>query len=444
MSQTEAHPSVVSVLSNRHFLLLWTAQALSQTAQNAIWFGLMVVVEETTKSTTQMSIAVLSSILPSVLLGIVAGVFVDRTNKKQVLIVTNLLRAVAVLAFLFYNSALALVFVVNFLFCSISQFFGPAEASTIPQLVPRRQLITANSLFNLTFTASQLAGMVILAPPLIKFFGAPALFILTSAMFVVCSVLVSLLPSGEQPTNPLSTLRRETLFSQIWCEVKEGWSFVTTDRGTSVAMANLTLMSCLMLLMAMLAPRYVVGVLQIRAEDSVYVLAPAGLGVLVGTSLLGRLSLRFEKQRLVQFGLLAMGAGLFAMAWLDEIAYRVPDVLARAIGLLHLPIGVGLIPAVMLLMVFFGIEYAFVTVPAQTILMERAPVDSRGRIFAVQLMLGNVATIVPLLFIGGMADLFGIRQVIALVGISTAVLGWLTMRYGRVRMNPSHQSTGSP
>lgn len=435
---------MVSVLRNRNFLMLWAAQALSQTAQNAIWFGILVVVEEATKSTTQVSIAILSSVIPSVLLGLIAGVFVDRMNKKTVLLVTNLLRALTVLGYLLYGSALWLVYVVNFLFCCISQFFAPAEASTIPQLVPKRHLMMANSLFNLTFNASQLAGIVILAPPIMKFFGAPALFILVAVVFVVCSILVSMLPRGEEPTNPLSTLRRETLFTQVWDEIKEGTRFITSDRGTSLAMVNLTLMSCLMLVMATLAPRFMVAALEVRADDSVYVLAPAGLGVLVGTSLLGRLSQRFARHSLTNVGMATMGIGLIIMGSLESIARRVPDVLARGLGLTNQPVGMGLIPAVMLLAVFFGIQYALVTIPSQTTLMERAPVDSRGRIFAVQIMLGNLASIIPLLFVGGLADILGVRQVIALVGVVTFAVGVLNIRKSRAALATSSQSTGSP
>lgn len=435
---------MISVLRNRNFLMLWSAQALSQTAQNAIWFGILVVVEEATRSTTQVSIAILSSIVPSVLLGIIAGVFVDRMNKKTVLLVTNLLRAVTVLGYLLYESALWLVYVVNFLFCCVSQFFAPAEASTIPQLVPKRHLMAANSLFNLTFNASQLAGMVILAPPIIRFFGASTLFILIAIVYVVCSILVSMLPRGEEPANPLSTLRRETLFTQMWDEVKEGSRFIASDRNTSLAMMNLALMSCLMLVMATLAPRFMVAALEVRADDSVYVLAPAGLGVLVGTSLLGRLSQRFARQSLTNAGLVTMGIGLVIMGSLESIARRVPDVLARGLGLADQPVGMGLIPAVMLLAVFFGVQYALVAVPSQTTLMERAPDDSRGRIFAVQIMLGNLASIIPLLFVGGLADVFGVRQVIALVGVITFVIGALNIRNSRAALRTSSQSTGSP
>ena len=73
---------VVPIYRNRHFMFLWMAQAISQIAQNAINFGLLVLVQERTNSTTHMAVAVLSFILPGVIFGILAGVVVDRAEKK--------------------------------------------------------------------------------------------------------------------------------------------------------------------------------------------------------------------------------------------------------------------------------------------------------------------------------------------------------------------------
>ena len=63
-----------SIWSNRHFLLLWLAQAISQTAQNAIWYGIVVLVQRLSHSSTQLSLAVLTLIIPSVIFGVLAGV----------------------------------------------------------------------------------------------------------------------------------------------------------------------------------------------------------------------------------------------------------------------------------------------------------------------------------------------------------------------------------
>jgi MFS family permease len=78
--------------------------------------------------------------------------------------------------------------------------------------------------------------------------------------------------------------------------------------------------------------------------------------------------------------------------------------------------------AVMAMTLFAGVGFACIIVPAQTILQERAPADSRARIFAVQLMLGSVASVVPLLFIGGIADVVGPPFVFAALGAGLLAL----------------------
>src|SRR5215218_6882693 len=153
-----------SVWRNRDFMLLWAAQAIGQTAQNAVNYGLMVLVQSTTASATHMSVAVLTVVVPSLIFGLVAGAYVDRRDKRWVLIGTNLLRAGLMPVYVLMPDWLGVLYAVNFLFATISQFFAPAEVAMIPLLVGRRKIMQANSLFNITFTAAQLGGLVLLGP----------------------------------------------------------------------------------------------------------------------------------------------------------------------------------------------------------------------------------------------------------------------------------------
>src|SRR5260221_14706347 len=87
-----------SIWRNREFLLLWLAQAISQTAQNAIWYGIVVLVQRQGHSSTLLSLAVLTLIIPSVIFGVLAGAYVDRWDKRMVLIGTKLIRGSLALA----------------------------------------------------------------------------------------------------------------------------------------------------------------------------------------------------------------------------------------------------------------------------------------------------------------------------------------------------------
>src|SRR5204863_1722411 len=121
-----------SIWHNREFLLLWLAQAISQTAQNAIWYGIVVLVQQLINSSTQLSLAVLTLIIPSVIFGVLAGVYVDRWDKRKVLIATNVIRggiAFSYALFGLFQLPLGLLFLVNFLFSTVGQFFAPAETA---------------------------------------------------------------------------------------------------------------------------------------------------------------------------------------------------------------------------------------------------------------------------------------------------------------------------
>ncbi|MHB0869725.1 MAG: MFS transporter [Chloroflexota bacterium] len=424
-----------SIWGNRPFMLLWSAQAISQTAQNAIWFALMVLIEEATHSTTQIGIAIVAYILPSVIFTVPAGVLVDRIDKRAVLVLTNWLRALTVLGYIFFSHSVATVYAVTFVFSIISQFFLPAESAMIPALVGRQKLMTANSLFNLTFTISQLVGIVLIAPIVIKFFGTGALFVLIAVLFVVCGFLVLPLPGRRRPHGDDGVAEEEVrAVRRFISELRETWDFIIRDRVATMAMVVLTSGATLSLVTAMLAPRFMVSVVGIRADDTVYVLAPAGFGMAVGAVVIGRLSRWVPKELLIVVGMGAVGVGLLLLALVTPLWGLIFQILALLVTPESLPRIVSLVTVVMMVTGVMGFALSMVIIPSQTILQEQAPVESRGRIFAVQITMGNLASVLPLVFVGGLADLLGVSRVLILLAVVMFVLGSMALRAYRVRI----------
>jgi MFS family permease len=434
-----------SIFHNRNFMLLWAAQFITQTAQQAVWFGMIIVVEQVSESSLHLSAAMLSTIIPGVLFGLVAGVIVDRSNKKTVLISSNLLRAAVVLGYLLYSRSLYAVYLANFVFVAISQFFGPAEASTIPALVRKQQLVAANSLFNLTFTVSQLVGIVIVAPWIVKFFGAPALFATISVTYLVAGALTAFLPNSPAPEKGLAGLRGSALVQTARDELQEAWTFITTDRQTWWSMLFVTMASTTMLILAMLAPRYVVVELGIQPEDAVFMFAPAGLGIFLMTLVLTPLAHQFGQTRLARAGGLIVGGSLVAMALVPASGFGRDANIGKLSEVL--PFQSPLVVPLMVVSAGIGIGFALTNIPSQSLLMERAPVESRGRIFSVLLLLGNVAAIVPLAFLGALADYYGVTNVIGLVGVVAVLLTAFAIRESLVergaRLSEGSQKTSA-
>lgn len=407
---------------NRPFLLLWLAQAVSQTAQNAIWYGIFVLVQQRSHSSTQLSLAVLALTVPSVLFGLVAGVYVDRWDKRAVLVGTNVVRGLIALSYAaigaFAGIPLATLYVVNFAFQTVGQFFAPAEAATIPQVVGPRRLLQANSLFHLTFTASQLGGLVILGPLLVKLVGLQGLFLGMAGSLIVCAALVWPLPSRPA----VKTLEQQTpsggaAVAHFRDEVRTVGAFVLRDRLITLAMLQWTIGAILGLVVATLLPGFADRALRVQPEDAVFVMAPAGLGMLLGTAALNRWAGLFDKQFVANLGLGVVAACLTLMG---ALALAVDVVTGRTPPLIVLPVlGMvsALVPVVMAIALFAGLGFVAIIVPAQTYLQERAPVDLRGRVFGVLFTLNNLANIPPLLLLGGLADLIGVDRTLILIGV---------------------------
>ena len=436
-----------AIWRNGQFARLWIAQAISQTAQNAIWYGIMVLVQTRSNSSVHMSVAVMTLILPSVVFGLVAGAYVDRRDKRWVLIGTNALRAVIMLGYILFTDLLALVYITNFVFSTIGQFFAPAEAAMIPAIVERRRLIQANSLFHLTFTASQLGGLVLLGPLVVNLAGLDGLFGLVAISFAVCAILLWPLPSTYRRL-PDPTLG----FSGLWLEIKEVLGFVRLDRVVSWCTFHWTLAATLGIVIATLAPGFVVNVLGVRAEDSVFILAPAGIGMVVGTGLLSRWGQGIDKQRFINWGLVGIGLVLCFLAIVGTVWAWLTGALlgarAEQLGLNESgpfqPIGdlYGLLGIVIAAAFLAGLAFVSVVVPSQTIIQERAPAEVRGRVFAVQLVLSNLASVIPLIFLGELADLVGVEWTFAAIGLFVLAVALASFRQVS-KSAPQHDSAPS-
>ena len=155
--------SALAVFKNRSFLRLWLSQASTQIGGNMVLFGLTVIVSES-QSNTAVSLLILSFLVPAVLFSAVAGVYVDRIDRRLVLIATNVLRGFAVAALLLVGDNFALILLLNIFVSTVTVFFAPAEAAMIPMVVPRKQLLPANGIFTLTLNAAFALGFTLVGP----------------------------------------------------------------------------------------------------------------------------------------------------------------------------------------------------------------------------------------------------------------------------------------
>jgi len=415
------------IIRNRAFLALWAAQILSQVAANATTFALIVLVGEITKSNTSSSILILLAILPAVVFGVFAGVIVDRTDRKRVLVITNALRAGAVLPLLVLGESVTTAYIVNFLVAAITVFFVPAESATIPAIVRKRDLLVANSLFTFTFNGAFLVGFIILAPIVIALAGYQALFVVVGAMFagaaLLCLTVPTVAPAAHEGriigVDVAGKAMAETLGG-----VGEAFAYLRTHPPVVWSLVYIALTYMLVAVAGALAPGFVREVLGLGEKNVVVLVAPAGLGVVVGLGALNVIGGRLAPNRAIGTGLLVTAIALVILAAERPLGVIFRNATGPTAGF---PFFVGLVS---LTAFVFGLSYAFITVPSMTRLQSDLHDEIRGRIFGVLNMLVSVFSFAPLLLVGPVADAYGVAPVFV-AGAMACLLAWVGGRASR-------------
>src|SRR5437870_5255482 len=176
------------LLGNGEFRLIWASQITSQLADKFLVYSLLTVTYQRSGANTQEAVVLLAYTSPSVLLSPIAGVYADRFDKRHLMMLTNLIRAalillVPILSLVpYFQHVTWHLLVITLLFSSVTQFFAPAEASSLPFIMPKRSLVTATSVFTLTIVVTLVVGLPI-SSVLVRLFGSTSPYFVAAALF---------------------------------------------------------------------------------------------------------------------------------------------------------------------------------------------------------------------------------------------------------------------
>src|SRR5450759_5816049 len=154
---------MLTVLRRRNFALVWLGALASLTGDWALFAGLPLAVYQMTGSTLALGLTAIASSVPRRLLGSIAGVFVDRWDRRQTMLVADVLLGLVLLPMLLVTSVerLWLLVLCVIVESSVVQFYKPAEGALLPRLVPSEDLVAANALNSLSMNMARLAGPAI-------------------------------------------------------------------------------------------------------------------------------------------------------------------------------------------------------------------------------------------------------------------------------------------
>lgn len=194
-----------------------------------------------TGSPALMGILMATSLLPGVLIAPFAGVVADRTSRKKLMIIMDLIRGFTIIlvaaAALIGILQLWMVFLAGIILGIGGAFFGPAAMSVLPQMVPKEKITNANSLFGVSTTGADILGNS-LGGVLYVLIGAPLMFLINGISFIISGISIKF---AKIPKNRESRITTQNFKSDL----REALSFVRKLKGLRYIMILFSIFSFL-------------------------------------------------------------------------------------------------------------------------------------------------------------------------------------------------------
>jgi MFS family permease len=391
---------------HRDFSRLWLSQISSQVAANMLTFALILHIYDLTKSLTTISLVMIASAVPSVILGPFSGVVTDKFRYKNVLIYTLVLRFFVVLLLIPAAQNTLAILEIIFIMSAIGQFFAPAELSTIPLIVPKDRLVGANSVYMTTMYGTLIVGYGV-AGPLQVLLGSKTLFLVIAFLFALAAISVfSMSNFDKKIVSQIDILKIANGIKNVWAATKIGISYIRRTKDVILPIIKLAAGWAMLGAFIVVMPGFAEDSLGVSAKlAGPLLIVPAGIGMLVSAYYLNKYK-DINKNAVINSSFVISGISLLVLSTYSYIGYSTVLILVAAS-----------------LMVIMGFSAANVYISSQTILHVNTDPGMRGRVFGVSSMLINLALSLPALFVGGIADLTSPVFTMVLVSIVVIIYG---------------------
>ncbi len=389
------------LLRIRDFRYLWLAQIGSNFGDSLTYLTLLILVQRLTGSTVALAGLMISITLPTLLFSMISGVYVDRFDRKKLMILSDVLRAVLVLGFIWARTEamVPLIYALAFGHAAVGTVFLPARAALLPRVVGEDKLLAANSVTQTTkivlgVLGTATAGIFASAgDTLVAVFG------LDSVTFLVSALLLTRVRTSGVP--------EEGADGKVWSEMVAGFRVMTSSRPLKGTLVSLAVALLGIGAVNVLIVPLIIDDLQVSEAFFGVIEAAQVAGMVLSGAAVAVLATRLNPSRLVSLGLIGVGVGVGAVAGVSAVWHLM--VLLFVVGL------------------SIGPTQAGVSTLAQTLVDD----SMRGRVGGVMNAAVSGATVLSMGLAGVLAAAIGTRNVFLAAGLFSIAAGLLAMWFFR-------------
>jgi MFS family permease len=389
---------MLAALRQRNFAYLWFGQVISLTGDWVLFVVLPFYVYSLTGSALATGIMFIVQTIPSILFGSIAGVFVDRWDRKRTMFIANLAQAITLIPLFIVHSQqwIWVVYIFAFIEALISQFFEPAKNAIIPNLVDEEHLIAANSLNSMSQELTRLIGPV-LGGLLLGLLGINSVIVVDAASFLLSAGMIALIvlpPNTNQPQVQNETSHPWASIGKVWHEWVEGLQLVRKQQLITG-------------IIEVLIAAYVKQVMHGNALMLGWLMTAQAIGGIAGSLIIVQLSKVIHPTKLIPLSALIFGPLIIVIA--------------------NFPV----LPVVLPLATIIGVAVIGFFVSMITLLQGNVADEYRGRIFGALNTVQAITMLFGMILASGLGDRIGIvpmLEVDAAFNILAGILAFFLIR----------------
>lgn len=381
-------PATMAVFRRPNFTKLWTAQFVSTIGDALNQVAASILIFRLTGSVLSVGLMMMATAVPSLFIGLIAGVYVDRYDRKKIMVACDFTRAIIVcLIPVLARQNIAWLYIIVMLTAAISTFFNPAHDSVLPEVAPDEELAAANSFMAISSFGSTAVGFA-LSGLLASLASIDIAFYLDGLTFLTSAILIATVRLPKMEVNDNTNVKA------IFQNLGEGFKYVKSIAIlrsfliVSIFYAIATgLFNALLLpftIRALGANEFVFGV-----QEGLYSVA-----YVIASLIMAKVADRLREGQWVSLGILVMGITNIFYAYVTSIPLAI--LLAFIGGIMNAPKSIG----------------------GRLITQRNTTREIRGRVTSISLVINNILFMIGMAT-AGLADLFDVRTVMLAAGLLT-------------------------
>lgn len=381
---------------NRNFTLLWLGKIVSQLGDKFYAIALAWWILQKTNSPSIMGFFLLASALPAILLGLFAGVFTDRLQRKTLLVVTDIIRGALVLivALLSMLGTLEVwhVFAIGICLSLATAFFDPAVQAIIPEIVDEEQLTRANGMSQMVSGICSVAGPL-LGAVAVAVIGMTPVFLANGISYIMSAILAFFIRSGRTvaPREPGGSL---------WKEMLEGIAFVRGQARIRFVLVIIAIAHFFMGCLTVTLPFLANSLAGSGVNNLGYLEMMLGAGLLAGSLVISMRKKKSVRESSLVYFIAAAGICFLAIALAQLLAFQS-------------------VVVYLVVMSAIGACIAGAFIFWQSLLQRNTPENMTGRVFGISTLISNVT--LPVAY-GIFGLLLSVSSIFVLMAASGACL----------------------